>query len=516
MNILFVDDAVDILEGIVAGVNFQDIGIENIFLATSADRARNILRSEHIDIMVTDIDMPGENGLELLKWVRDYKNDLVTMFYTSYADFDYARQAIILQGFDYFLKPIAYEELQTRIEAAVKQADNLIQKQLKNNEYHNFLITSKVHRKNHFWNNILFKENTDFWKENIEHGLDYNESSKFTLCISSISDKEVLIQNWKKYAFINIAEDIILNNHGELEAVIQTSDVSWCFIFLGTSNDIREYCQKLFGYVRQYLSLSVNCYYSENIFPDKALDNFNLLFDIYKDDVTSEYSMYSLNEYKRKSGEYVSPCKPEWEAMLLAGKEDELIFSINSYIYNITKKGIVNREFLKAFRSDILQMIYVVLNQKQISAKELFLTEHFDALRDRSLDNVVAMVFYIENLIKKAAEYIRFVKRSQSIVDRVKNYISDHFNEDITLESIAKVVYLNTSYLTRLFRKETGQTIIDYIQHQRIEAAKKLLLHTDTTISEIAYQVGFNSPSYFAQVFRKQTGIKPVDYKNNQ
>lgn len=105
MNVLLVDDEMDVLEGITDALDFDSLGIESVYLAQSAAHAREILLSRNVDIMVTDIEMPGESGLDLLQWVRDSGLDTVTLFCTSYANFNYAQKALKMHSFDYFLNP---------------------------------------------------------------------------------------------------------------------------------------------------------------------------------------------------------------------------------------------------------------------------------------------------------------------------------------------------------------------------------------------------------------------------
>ena len=85
MRILLVDDDVDILEGMLAGIDFAALGFDWVHTAGSAQEAREILEKEPVDILLTDIEMPGESGLELLDWLRQQNSDIVTMFCTSYA-----------------------------------------------------------------------------------------------------------------------------------------------------------------------------------------------------------------------------------------------------------------------------------------------------------------------------------------------------------------------------------------------------------------------------------------------
>lgn len=94
------------------------------------------------------------------------------------------------------------------------------------------------------------------------------------------------------------------------------------------------------------------------------------------------------------------------------------------------------------------------------------------------------------------------------------DYICDMLHTRITLEQLAEHTKLNASYLSKLFKKETGQTISEYIQDKKLETACNMLKYSDFTSSEIASILAFPSQSYFTEVFRKKLGTTPKKYKN--
>ena len=108
MNILIVDDDRFVLEGIKKGIDWHSMPFEEVFTAQSVAEAKQILQSVSIGVLVSDIEMPQENGLALLRWIRQQRLALESIFLTCYADFNYAQQAVELGTFHYFLKPIEY------------------------------------------------------------------------------------------------------------------------------------------------------------------------------------------------------------------------------------------------------------------------------------------------------------------------------------------------------------------------------------------------------------------------
>lgn len=93
------------------------------------------------------------------------------------------------------------------------------------------------------------------------------------------------------------------------------------------------------------------------------------------------------------------------------------------------------------------------------------------------------------------------------------DYIYDHLHTRITVSTLSELVGLNPSYLSRLFKKETGNTISGYIQNKKIETACNILIYSDYSLSQISSTLAFSSQSYFTEIFHKKTGMTPAQYR---
>ena len=102
-----------------------------------------------------------------------------------------------------------------------------------------------------------------------------------------------------------------------------------------------------------------------------------------------------------------------------------------------------------------------------------------------------------------------------SAVEALKEYIPDHLQENLSLTTLSNRVFLNPSYLSRMFRQETGQRLMDYIQNLRLNRACELLASTSMQIQEIAREVGLENVSYFNVAFRKKMSVYPAKWKKN-
>ena len=103
--------------------------------------------------------------------------------------------------------------------------------------------------------------------------------------------------------------------------------------------------------------------------------------------------------------------------------------------------------------------------------------------------------------------------RTGYLIARIQQHIQEHIAEDLTLITLAEVVYLNPSYLSRLYKQMTGMTISDYITGVRIDKAKSMLKSPKYKIQDISVALGFDSASYFTQFFKKNTGYTPLEYR---
>ncbi|MCR5670332.1 MAG: response regulator [Butyrivibrio sp.] len=122
MNVLLVDDDRFVIAALKKEIDWESLGITGVFTANNISSAKEIMQSEKIDLLLSDIDMPHGTGLDLLGFIREQGNRLPAIFLTNYADFSYAKRALELRSFHYFLKPIDYSELTQIIKKALAEA----------------------------------------------------------------------------------------------------------------------------------------------------------------------------------------------------------------------------------------------------------------------------------------------------------------------------------------------------------------------------------------------------------
>ena len=108
------------------------------------------------------------------------------------------------------------------------------------------------------------------------------------------------------------------------------------------------------------------------------------------------------------------------------------------------------------------------------------------------------------------------VQGTGNAIARVKQYIDEHFCENITRDTLGEIVYLSPGYLAASFKKETGSSLGSYIIERRMEKAKALLAEGKLTVSEVAFAVGYDNFTYFSRLFKNKVGVMPKEYKKGK
>lgn len=138
-------------------------------------------------------------------------------------------------------------------------------------------------------------------------------------------------------------------------------------------------------------------------------------------------------------------------------------------------------------------------------------------LTQKKLEAVCSLLaIFAEHLsIKSNQIAVQASNAEPPVITKAKQYILDHHSEDLSLGQVAAAVHTSLFYFCKLFRKYTGVTFTEFVSRTRIEKAKNLLLNPNLRISQIAYEVGFQSLTHFNRVFRKIVGESPSDYRGH-
>ena len=160
MNVCLVDDQRAVVDSLKNGIHWEKLPVGKVYTACSAREAKLILKNFPVDVLLSDIEMPEEDGISLCLWAKKEIADIECIFLTSHADFEYAREAIRLGSFDYILQPVRYEDVE---KALLRVWERVCEKQKMQN-----MINSQrlfMEQKNHMFDVLTANIMAENWAE---------------------------------------------------------------------------------------------------------------------------------------------------------------------------------------------------------------------------------------------------------------------------------------------------------------------------------------------------------------
>lgn len=222
-----------------------------------------------------------------------------------------------------------------------------------------------------------------------------------------------------------------------------------------------------------------------------------------------------LPDFIQPENTYRNPNMELWKALMEEKKEEALYVAMKEYLETIERSEMVTRKILEAFRVDVTQIAYSWLAKKEIKAHLLFSGQENRKNSQNALSGIDGALKYAFDLIHEAIQYEKYVYKTASVTETICQYIDSHYSEEIKRETLAEMVYLNTDYMSRIFKKELGISISAYLMQKRVEEAKKLLSQSDLPINTVSIYVGYSNFSYFTKMFKENTGYSPLEYRRN-
>lgn len=525
INVLIVDDDLATVDVIKDTMDWQSLGINYVFTAYNVAGAKKIIRKKNIHIIISDIEMPQASGLDLLKWIRDQKIDCEFLLLTNHESFTYATNAINYNASAYLTKPFDMDIMRLNLQKIINR---LIEKRRlqKSSDYGKRMEKNLRFVKLDFWKQLLeggFQNMSHILKEVAERNIEIEVNQSYYIIFIKLSIIEDDIERYGKSVYEFVVEKTItetITGKAENDSVVKfQADNSLSYFAICNDIDkeiLKDKCHKLIKSLKEQFTSIITCYISN---PNKLME-----FSSSKQKLEKLF-YYNLGIKNRVfyEDEVVIPDKNEMQildiqklATYVNERNKALILNyLKQTFHELTLYNRMHLYSLYLMKQEITQVVFANLMQKGIQATKLFHDEFSIQLSNRALDSTIDMIRWVNYLLEKTFAYEKEIEKSATIIDKINQYIHDHYKEDIDRSIIAGEFYLTPEYLAKLYKKRTGISLKTYINQYRIEKAKELLRTSDKSISDIAEAVGFDNISYFSTLFKKMTGLSPKDYKDS-
>ena len=514
MNVLLVDDQERILIATKKLVNWDRLGVQEVFIADSAAVARKILEANKVDIMLTDIEMPGDDGISLQKWQAVHYPQVCCIFLTSHADFSYAKEAIHNGAFDYILQPASIPDIEETLSRCIRKLEEreviLRKSSLYDKQIPNALeayIVSMFYQRNQFaqmdeWRADSHTQGDNWW---------------FLPCLAVFEQADA---GEGKQFLVKALENAGFDEEGIAYVAALLSEEQAAVLFYGNSGiepvlmrerlqAIRQsVCKETGGTLTLFLGECTN---------EGLPESIGNIMDY------QEKMVIRKNETSLVSGEKVQelrvPDGAAWGKWLI--RKDSVL--VKNQIINLLQYA-QKQQYLTL--SYMQKIIHSFLEACSIGcyAQNKKLTELFT--QDFTYEQMLHSYTSVEELCEGVDICLRqynamLIERGEgeetySVHERIQDvlhYLDENMERMISRREAAKYVFLNEDYFSRVFRKETGIGYKEYVLKQKMDYAKKLLGDTDMSVALIASKVGYENFTNFTQMFRKYTGTTPTEYR---
>ena len=529
-RLMIVDDEPSIRKGLVNFIEWSKLQCVVVCEASDGIEARDAISSTMPDIIITDINMPGINGIELSKYLYEHYPEKKIIMLTGYSDFSYAQSAVKYGAVDFVLKPTSTEQILN----AVEKAKNLIQQErareekiviLENKVTANILQTTEK-----FLQDIIIKVliNPETIEKNMkELNIHFNEYYVMVFEIENSRDKDSNIKTDMESQSILSLKNILCLAYKTYDFYnILISNQLICTVILFNDTDIAQHmndiitkCEEVISLVNNFTEFSIsvgisnmrkNCNelpiaYNEalNALSNKFYNDSNLfLYSSYLD-----YSKISIKE--NETDKLISKIIK----LTQSGNSSDAKETTNE-LFNKLKLSKVPIEHIKSTCIKVCSLCSELLSNYNSSFSEV-LEEPVNVYKEIFLSTSIHDLYNnVKSIIDVVATHmLPHQRQSNYIIENVQKYIEVNYNKEMNLLAFARHVHVSSSYLSRLYKKETGETLTEAITKFRLEKAKELISNTDLKTYKIASLVGIDDPAYFSQTFKKYVGMSPTEYK---
>lgn len=515
LKILIVDNEAAIRRGLVQMMDWEAAGCAIVGQAVDGIDALEQIAALRPDIVISDIRMPGMDGLKLAEELHKRDAGIQVIILTGYPDFTYAQRAISYGVVDYVLKPTTPEDLLDALDAAKKRIEEQlsrveISRQLADERQENSLLQRSL-----FLNELIHAPGMDpaYAEEQCRRlGIVLKDYQVLRVHVDFEGGSQEEAQTMQEEAQLLLDEALF----GTLFTTIQRSGQNSYYVVENLdAPKLAAACHKVVHTVDKLLHCRLtigisNTHHRPQDLPQAA----------WQARQAQQFAAYSSLSVAVPYSEIPAASRQDLEAItgLLEqlrsaielsqrARADELLAQIFQTVRaarlpmsEVHKIG----TFAVHFCVDSLFTLKTAQSLSQLpSTRAVQQSETVDEM-ESSLHRYIAEVM---DAIPAAPDNLA------EAVAKVKQYIARNYASELTLESLAQTVYLSPSYLSKIFKKETGENLSSHIQQVRIEKAKELLLNTNLKSFEVAEQVGIADPVYFARMFKRLTGTKPKDYR---
>ena len=543
-NLLIVDDESEILTWLAELFRYEfDIEL-SVYTANSALEAIKLLAKVRFDVVLTDIRMPGMDGITLFNHIKENWPRCKTVFLTGYRNFEDVYRIINHQDVKYILKSEDDDVIMNAVREFLLLSRQELEQEQHRKEQEDWLEEAKYWLKREFMDQIC------------EGNLPENPGSRMEMLgIPLDAEKEVLPlllrieKDWKKEqiqerllqgeALARILQEnvplklkfyvhIMENNQGLLLVQpVGDAPVDWQMVAAITHGAV-EYAQEQF---RNLYDATV----SAVVAPDavclselagclRKMTKYMIGYIGGAREAILKMEILELPDTENTSAERTGmerslPDSTTWitslRNLLEMRKEQDYFSLLGKYLRKMTESSSRHDATSLEIYYSISIFLLQFINENHLNEQLAFRLGIYKLTMADAHENWMVAADYLTEVSQAIFSLLETNESNLAdhALQRVVAYIDNHLEDELSLTTLAEVGGFNASYLSRLFKQLQKETLSDFILHKRMDLAKDLLANTNEKIQDVAAKTGYLSPHSFTRAFRNEVGISPTEYR---
>lgn len=532
LKVIVADDEEKICQLILKLVDWESLDMQVVGTAANGLEALEKIRLLAPDVVITDIRMPGCDGMEMIRQAKRINESIEFVIISGYRHFEYAQTAIKYGVSDYLLKPIKKEELTATLE---KIRERYLERteQLTFEERVRLVLKNDAGRlRTSYFSGILYPKNRDQETLTLEEINSHYHYAMKDGCLQILCIKfdKIPSRDRKNLEFLadktsQLAEQLLSECCHDYELYVESSYVYILLNFCeGQKRAVRHQVKALLDGLIVLESIMGGMRVTigaGNVVNSPARLRHSLRTSRWRVEqrLVSGPDMVIDCEIRETSGLADSPLFHEFNAAMTKALESLETGQVHQVLLTL-KKGLTDRENVTGH--EILQMskevcnlyLFCMKNQKVAIENEAGFLERYNAGAD-GCESVDALFAFLMEEIEASFSGAAQLKKQEDNrpIRTAKKYMKEHYREPISLEDVSAMAGFNPTYFSSLFKKETGSSFLEYLSGVRMDEAKRLLRETGIPVAAVCESVGYSDVKYFTKAFIKYTGLKPNEYR---
>ncbi len=537
-RILLADDEEEVRKGIIRKIDWAQVGFEVAGDAENGEDALEKIELLKPDVVMTDIRMPYMDGLSLSAKIRQKYPSIKILIFSGYDDFEYAQQAIKLNVTEYILKPVNVEELTEILKKVRDSLDEEIQQRrnvsLLRESYKNSLPILRELFLNDLVRGTVPKETIE--KRLREYQVDILDAKKWVTAVlyaeayghTGMTEKQPLMLHQQQelipISVRQLVEDklkeyfrfAIFNSASGITVIAAIDEKNTQTQFVDLLGDICKEAQRI-------LEVTVTAgvgHSSQNL--EQIDKSYQFAVDAlgYKTIVGAGNTIYinDVEPVSRGKLELDSRDEEELKRAIKFGTPDAIEEVVQKLVGRMDDARVHTRQY-QIYIFSLINCMIQLLQQQDMDLRQIFENDkdyiNFLANAEKRKE-FTAWLITTACRMNEAMSQQRDITIRQVIQD-AKRYIREHHsNPNLSVEMLCRELHMSPAYFSTMFKKETGQTYINYLTEVRLNRAVELLSSTDDKTYMIAQKVGYQEPNYFSYVFKKRFGVSPTKFRGTR